>query len=305
MPRDISEGIFRFLARDWGLKGDALTDAKCQQLQEAIPSLRTRYHRNRRIPYHQPLTRRAYLAAFAPRYAYILHSCLRAVATKARETLSAWNNSEGVMCLLGGGPACEIYGLLQWLYQKNIRPRYLHVIIVDRERYWRAFHNFLFSDICSKDFRKTMIVPSYESVDFPVPKGARFDRASMSYGFAQTSLLAEARLISIVNCLSELPNHRGFECHLRYFTRLAWNPQLVICADSNAKKRRPRMSWLKTFFDDADNFRSKELYRQTREMTFSWLENAETSQRIFQPAAAPRWENSMSRWVYIRRTGQA
>jgi hypothetical protein len=303
MPHDISEDVYRYLARDWGLKDDALTDTKCAQLTETIPDLRNSYHHNRRIAYHKSLIRRAYLAAFAPRYAYILHSCLRKVGKAARELLSPWNNQEGVMCLLGGGPACEVFGLMQWLYRWKIRPRYLHVIIADRERHWRSFHNFLFSDLCSQRFRKTMIVPSYESVDFPVPGGKDFDRTAVNYNFAQTSLLAEARLISVINCLSELADHRGFACHLRYLTRLAWNPQLVICADSAAKKRRPRMSWLLDFFAKADNFQSKQLFTGIRDMTFDWLHQGETSQRIFRPAA-PRWENSISRWVYIARTGQ-
>ena len=103
-------------------------------------------------------------------------------------------------------------------------------------------------------FRKTLVIPSYEAVDFPVPKGARFDRTAVNYNFAQTSLLAEARLISVVNCLSEIPDHRGIECHLRFLTRIAWHDQLLVCADSAAKKRRPRMKWLKPMFDSASDF---------------------------------------------------
>jgi len=88
MPHDISEDIYRYLARDWGLKDDGLTDTKCAQLRKEIPKLRNSYHANRRIAYHRPLTRRAYLAAFALRYAYVLQSCLRKVGPAAREVLS-------------------------------------------------------------------------------------------------------------------------------------------------------------------------------------------------------------------------
>jgi len=193
---------------------------------------------------------------------------------------------------------------MQWLYRWKIRPRYLHVVIVDRERYWRSFHNFLFSDLIAKRFRKTMILPSYESVEFPVPKGSSFDRTAMNYNFAQPSLLAEARLISVLNCLSEISDHRGFACHLRYLTRLAWNPQLVVCADSAAKKRRPRMKWLHAFFDDAENFQSTHLKSGVKEMEFDWLAQGTTSRRIFR-TTSPRWENSIKRWIYIRKTGRA
>jgi hypothetical protein len=209
---DISEDVYRYLARDWGLKDDALTDTKCAQLRNEIPRLRTAYHHNRRVTYNRPLTRRAYLAAFAPRYAYILHSCLRAVGNAAREILSPWNKKEGVMCLLGGGPACEVYGLMQWLYRWAIRPRYLHVIVVDREKHWRSFHNFLFSDLCSRHFRKTMIVPSYESVEFPVPRGENFDRTLANYGFAQPSILAlkQAKPLGVETFFCRPGLERGF-----------------------------------------------------------------------------------------------
>ena len=79
MATDISKDIYRYLARDWGLMNDVLTLNKCSQLTLEIPQLRTAYHRNQVIGYHKPLTRRAYLAAFAARYAYVLRICLTAV----------------------------------------------------------------------------------------------------------------------------------------------------------------------------------------------------------------------------------
>lgn len=248
------------------------------------------------------MIRRAYLAAFAPRYAYILYHCLNKVAARARRVLADWNNGEAVLCMMGGGPACELVGLLDWLYQNDIRPRYLHVVMLDRENYWRTFHSFLFSELLGQQFRRTLIVPTYESVEFPVPRGSAFNRQSVNYNFAQTSLLAEAKMISIVNCLSELSNHRGFECHLRFLTRLAWTQQLIVCADSAARKRRPRMKWLADFFNDQFNFESTQLWSGTPEMHCNWLRRGQTSQRIFS-GQTPRWETAMSRWVYIQCTG--
>lgn len=302
MPHDISEDIYRYLARDWGLKDEVLTDKKCELLRESIPDVRKAYYSDRKIAYEKPEVRRAYLAAFAPRYAYILYHALSRVKQQATQVLGDWDKSDAVMCMLGGGPACELFGLLEWLYETNIRPRYLHVIVFDRENYWRTFHSFLFADLLGQRFKKTLVVPTYESVDFPVPKGKNFDRKRVSYNFAQTALIAESKLLSIVNCLSELADHRGFSCHLRYLTQLAWPEQLVVCADSAAKKRRPRMRWLRDYFNGAPNFQSAELFSGVQEMKCTWLQQAATGKKIY-AGSTPKWETGVKRWVYIRKTG--
>lgn len=303
MPRDISEEVYRYLARDWGQSGDVLTLAKIRQLKRDIPNLRQRYQRELRIPYHQSAMRRAYLASFAARYAYILHGCLDLVRAKALATLQPWHRDEAVVCLMGGGPACELVGLLEWLYDNDIKPKYLHAVILDREGFWRSFHSFLFVEILGRLFPKTQIIPTYESVDFPVAKGKKFVRESVDYGFRNTSLLAEARLISLANCLSEIPNHRGFECQLRFLTRIAWNSQLVVCADSAAKKRRQRMSWLSSHFHSAAAFRARGLFSGVHTFGCSWLTSmSPNSVRIFNKATKPVWLHSFKRWIYVAHT---
>jgi len=301
MPHDIAEDVYRYLAHDWGLKGDKLTPNRCEQLNRAIPELRKAYWSEKGIPYDKPLIRRAYLAAFAPRYAYLLYRCLNRRRAKALEILKPWHRKEGVVCLMGGGPACELFGLLEWLYEKGIEPRFLRVIIMDREGYWRTFHNFLFADLIGKRFRKTLVVPSYEAVDFPVPKGKKFDPTAVSYGFAQIADLAEARLISVVNCLSELRDPRGFECHLRFIMRIARHPQSVVCADSSAPKRGKRIRWLNGAFNQPGVFKVNPLLTGIIEMRFPWLRVDETTDAIFD--ITPRWENTITRWVSIQSTG--
>lgn len=303
MPDDISEDVYRYLARDWGHSEDVLRSPKIRQLKRDIPNLRERYEGERRIHYHLPAVRRAYLASFAARYAYILYGCLNLVRVQARRTLRDWHGGDAVVCLIGGGPACELVGLLAWLYENEIKPKHLHVIILDREGYWRSFHSFLFVEILGRLFRKTQILPSYEAVNFPVSKKKGFDRESVDYSFRQTSLLAEARLISLVNCLSEISDHRGIECHLRFLTRLAWERQLVICADSSANKRRERMDWLQTYFEDAPSPRFRQLHMGTQVFDCPWLQQmSATSARIFNRTSRPVWMRSFKRWVYIAQS---
>ena len=303
MPHDISEDIYRYLARDWGHSDDRLSNAKIRQLKRDVPKLRESYQRDREIPYNKPTTRRAYLASFAARYAYILHGCLELVREAALPLLRDWHNSNAVVCLVGGGPGCELFGLVDWLYQNDIRPKYLHVILLDREGFWRSFHSYLFVEIIGSRFRKTRVLPSYENVEFPASRQVRFDRQSVDYSFQQTSLLAEARLVSVVNCLSEIPDERGIQCHLRFLTRIAWSGQLVICADSAANKRRSRMEWLERHFQNDAILHAENLHSAIHRFQCDWLENmSENSQRVFNRTQKPIWLHSFKRWVYIART---
>lgn len=302
MPHDIAADVYRYLAHDWGLKGNQLTPNRCEQLKREIPKLRKAYWSEKGICYYKPLVRRAYLAAFAPRYAYLLYRCLNRRRAKALEILKPWHRKEGVVCLMGGGPACELFGLLEWLYEKSIEPRFLRVIIMDREGYWRTFHNFLFSDLLGTRFRKTLIVPSYEAVEFPVPARKSFDLTSVNYGFAQIADLAEARLVTIANCLSEIRDPRGFECHLRFIMRIARHPQLVVCVDSAARKRRKRMAWLQGAFNQPGVFKVHSLLTGIIDMQFPWLRRDQTTDAIFD--TTPRWENTIPRWVCVQSTGQ-
>jgi hypothetical protein len=303
MPHDIATDIYRYLAHDWGLQGEALTDTKCAQLTAEIPVLRKGYWGEREISYRRPLTRRAYLAAFGPRYAYVLSKTLNRKKAECIDVLRPWHKAEAVMCLLGGGPACELFGLLDWLYENGIEPRFLRVIIMDREGYWRTFHNFLFGDLISKHFRKTLVVPSYESVTFPVVTGNRFDRTVVNYNFGQIAHIAEARLISVVNCLSELQDYRGIACHLRFMARIAWNPQVLVCADSAARKRRPRMKWFQESFGGPPTVNETLLKVGILKMKFSQLDMDPTTTAIFKTAGAPRWENKLKRWYCIKKIG--
>jgi hypothetical protein len=303
MPNDISEDIYRYLSRDWGHSKDTLRTPKITQLKRDIPDLRKRYEAERRIPYNRPGVRRAYLASFAARYASVLYGCLNLARAEALETLGPWHQSDAVVCLIGGGPACELVGLLDWLYENNIKPKHLHAVILDREGFWRSFHSFLFVEIIGSRFRKTQILPSYEAVEFPVSKKKSFKREAVDYGFQQPSLLAEARLISIINFMSEISDHRGLECHLRFLTCLAWERQLVVCADSSANKRRNRMDWLQNHFEKPTSARARQIHAGVQNFDCPWLQQmSTTSQRIFNRTSKPLWLHSFKRWVYIAQT---
>jgi len=300
---DIADDVYRYLAHDWGLKKEVLTDKKCEQLSDAIPVLRKSYQGTKDIPYHKEMTRRAYLAAFAPRYAYLLYHLLNLCeGVDAEEVLRPWHQKDGILCLLGGGPACEIIGLLDWLNERKIRPRRLYVVIVDREIHWRGFHSYLFSAIAAAHFRKTVIIPSYEQVEFPDRKTAS-DPKAISYGYTQIGLLTQARLFSAANVFSELKDHTGVEAHLKFLLSLPWERSLFTCVDSSANKWRPRISWIETMLSTGRLAQPtcKQLYKGKMSLDCDWLSNTGTTEKIYGRKPAPKWEKTVKRWAYAYR----
>jgi hypothetical protein len=300
MPHDIADHIYRYLARDWHLANDVLTSTKCHQLSRWITNLRGRYKGERDIPYQQVGIRRAYLPAFGPRYAYILYRLFEEIEQHHGNPFAGWPDDEVVICLVGGGPAIEVFGLLDRMYQNNFYPKYLHVVIVDRQRYWRSFHSYLFSELFASFFRRTQIIPTYEEIDVPVPSGVRFDPSSISYGYGQVGLLSKTRILSVVNCFSEIADHRAVQQHLRYLLRLPCNDVLFVCADSNAKKRRPRMSWLDDFFTSGKLI-SHSRFSGRLDVNCHWLHGDATTNLVFPGTpGSPSWLTNCVRWAYAR-----
>src|SRR5271154_2924431 len=93
---------YTYLARDWGLVDDALTATKCQILRRHISDLRSRYRKERSIPYHRISIRRAYVASYAPRYARLISSLFGKLDGKANELVKTWHRQEVVVAMFGG-----------------------------------------------------------------------------------------------------------------------------------------------------------------------------------------------------------
>ena len=302
MPVDIASMVYDYIAYDWGLKG-RLTSKKCQLLSQGIVKVRNQYKNPDRVKYTSEVERRAYLAAFAPRYAYLLHELLtQAEASHSKEVLDfleRWRGKkELVICLLGGGPACELFGLVDWLYGHDIKPRTLHVVFVDKEVTWRSFHSYLFSVMMRQHFGKTRAIPYYEDIEIPVFTKKRTSRESVLYSYRHLTKLAEVHLVSMVNCLSEMANHRGVASHLRFLLRHSWNDVIALCADSSAKKVRPRINWVADFFASTALSNSSVFDGELKLDGTQWLKRGPLTGQIFGKNTSPKWETTVKRWAY-------
>lgn len=298
----IVELAYRYLARDWGLLDDQLTIKKCQILRRSISPLRKSYQNERRIRYDKVSVRRAYVASYAPRYARLLSAALQRVESHALEIANDWHRKELVVAMFGGGPAFEIFGLINWLYRHDIQPRYVHVVMIDQERYWRSFHSYWFADAINARFRKTMVIPSYELIRFPATSAERDGFEHSGFPYTQAGLLTRTQLITMTNFLSEFAEPSLLEQSLRYLCRLPNNECLFLSVDSAARKRRPRMTWLTEFFD-SEPIKSQRLFEGLVKVKARNKGRDETSQKIF-AAGGPSWMLECNRWVHARILGR-
>ena len=63
--------------------------------------------------------------SLCPALFIMLYKCLNRVKRRALPIFEEWHQAEGVICLVGGGPACEVFGLVHWLDKNGINPGYL------------------------------------------------------------------------------------------------------------------------------------------------------------------------------------
>jgi len=298
----VVELAYRYLARDWGLADDALTPTKCRILRREIPKLRKRYKSERRIHYEQITVRRAYVASYAPRYSRLLSVSLQRIKSEALRIANQWHRNELVVAMFGGGPAFELFGLVNWLYSHSIEPRYIHVVMIDQERYWRSFHGYWFSEVINRRFRKTMVIPSYELVRFPTKKGDTRSYEHLGFPYTQAGLLTKTQLITMTNFLSEFSTPLSLEQPLRYLCRLPNQECLFLCVDSSAPNRRPRMKWLSRFFD-SEPVSSQRLFQGVITVKARNKGRDSVSKRIF-GRGGPTWMSTCDRWVHARILGR-
>ena len=238
---DIAEDIYSYLRGWWGLKAPVLTDTKCDILARSVSEWRATFQRGKygklRRMYQNDKDLAGYLVAFGPRYAYTLYFLLKASGRK--QDLC---EKGGVLrvCYIGGGAAIDLVGLLALLYERGKPPRDLEVHFVDRSPQWRRFHNSLFGAILPKHFPRTRTLPHYHDLDLNGPAPNYSPTISGAF---------ESSIFILSNVLSEFSEKEqdGVKEHLRFLLRSARASFYLAVADSNAKKLRPRLSWLEDF----------------------------------------------------------
>ncbi len=196
------------------------------------------------------------------------------------------------VCYIGGGAAIDLVGLLSYLYERQTPPRDLEVHFIDRSPQWRRFHNALFGTILPKYFAKTRALPYYHDVDLLGP--------SPNYSPSIQSAF-DSNLFVLSNVLSEFSDaeQRPMKEHLWFLLRCARRSFYLAVADSNAKKLRPRLSWLEEFVDRL-GFRYAIQFDDEYTVSCDWLEKDKVSERIFYPTG-PAFLTSVKRRGFVAK----
>jgi hypothetical protein len=290
---DLALDIYDHLRNWWGLTAPGLTDKKCDLLSKSVSTWRQSFKRGQyskvRRMYQRDKDLPGYLAAFGPRYAYTLYFLLK--KCKKKQNICQKNGSLHA-CHIGGGAAIDLVGLLAYLYERGTPPRELIVHFIDRSPQWRRFHSSLFGTILPKYFRKTRALPYYHDVDLSGP--------APSYSPSIHSAF-DSTLFIVSNVLSEFaePEQKPLKEHLRFLLRCARKSFYLVVADSNAKKLRPRISWIHDFVAKLGFPYACQLDDEF-EIVCNWLKRDNTTQRIFH-APGPTFLTSAKRRGFVAK----
>lgn len=292
---DLAADIYDYLRESWGLKADALTSKKCELLARSVKKWRKAYmagkYKALQKMYADDDDLRGYLAAFGPRYAYQLYFLMKKRALKYRKQSFCKANDVLRACYIGGGSAIDIFGLLAYLYEEGTPPRDMELHFIDRSPQWRRFHNKLFGAILPHYFPKTKTLPYYHDVDLSDPT-PRYDATIKS--------VFDSRLFVLANVLSEFPDANPIREHLRFLLRCARNKFYLVVSDSNAKKLRPRLSWLPQFVREL-GFPHYLQFAGSYTVDCNWLEKDETSSRIFCSPGGPSFMKDVNRHGFVAK----
>lgn len=288
---DVAPDLYDFIRSWWGLKSSTLTDKKCELLAVSVSKWRKIY----RVGSAKKLVRMydddrellGYLAAFGPRYAYTVYFLLK--ACKVRHRICKANGSLSV-CLIGGGSAIELLGLLEYLNERNTVPRDIEIHFVDRSPQWRRFHNHLFGSILPRHFPRTRVLPYYHDIDLRDP--------SLHYAQA-LSRVFDSKIFALCNVLTEFEDDISIREHMRVLMRLAKGTFYLLIADSNAKKLRQRVSWVADFVRGL-GFPYYEQFTGSYTVECTWLKKDETTERIFFDGG-PSFLKKVRRHGYVAR----
>lgn len=288
---DIAPGVYNYCRQWWGLKATLLTRTKCEILRRSITEWRSAYWKGKlsklRSMYRSDRDLLGYLAAFAPRYAYIPYFLMKATGKDLNVCASG---DHLAVCLLGGGSGVEMIGLLAYLAERKTVPRDVEIHFIDRSPQWRRFHAFLFASLMPHYFPKTRVLPYYHDLDLSNP-GLRYDTA--------LSRALDARIFLISNLLSEVENQTGIRENLRVLLRSTRKTFFLLVADSNAKKLRPRLSWIDQFLTDL-GFKHWLYLSDSFTVDCSWLKRDPTSDAIFGPPG-PSFLTSVRRYGFVAK----
>lgn len=232
------------LVAAWGSAGDRLNDSQLAQTRSTVVHLREIY-RFRTTPVYKirfDVKRNAagYLAAFGQRHAYLTYEHLKKVRQMSPSSIpNPDSRGELTVTVLGAGAAVEVYGLCLFYNEVSHRLKRLRLNLVEKVDEWKPTRQTVLGRLLQSKFPRISVFPQDVDMDLAAEDGVQ------KLAFHHDHLV-KSNIVLIYNVLNEIRVEQASKVwrNLKYILRQNENPLLVLMAEPNAPKARPRVNWL-------------------------------------------------------------
>lgn len=232
------------LVAAWRSAGDRLNDSQLAQTRSAVVQLREIYRFRTtsvyKIRFDVPKNAAGYLAAFGQRHAYLAYEHLKKVSELSPESIPEPDGKgELTVTVLGSGAAVEVYGLCLFYNEFSHRLKRLRLNLVEKVQEWKPTRQIVIGRLLKAKFPKLSIFQHDIDLDLAADNGV----PQLAFHHDE---LVKSKILLIYNVLNEIKveNRARVWKNLQYILRQCDNALLVLMAEPNAPKARPRVSWL-------------------------------------------------------------
>jgi len=228
----------------WGALGDSLSTSELAQIRSAVVELRHIYRFRdtpvTKVRFAYNKNRAGYLAAFGERHAYLTYKHLKIVEQKDPSAIPQPDNrGELTVTVLGAGAALEVYGLCLFYNEFSHRLKRLRLNLIEKVEEWKPTRQTVIGRLLKSRFPKLNVLPRDIDMDLAGQEGI------IKMAFYHDDLV-KTQILLIYNVLNEIivDNAEKVSRNLQYILRQTQKPVLVMLAEPNAPKAKPRVNWL-------------------------------------------------------------
>lgn len=232
------------LVAAWGASGDRLSDAQLAQTRTAAVEIRRLYRFRdtpvNKIRFEVRKNAAGYQAAFGQRHAYLTYEQLKKLEGLSRESIPVPDaKGELTVTILGAGAAVEVYGLCLFYNEFSHRIKRLRLNLVDKVEEWKPIRQVVMGRLIKDKFPKLSVFP--QDIDLDLSAEDSVQRLAFHH-----DKIVKTKILLIYNVLNEIKveNAERVWRNLKYILRQCEASVLVLVAEPNAPKARPRVKWL-------------------------------------------------------------
>ena len=243
-PTSFTEEFEPILVAAWGTAGSHLSESQLSRTRSSIVELRKLYRfRNTpvsKIRYDVQKNAAGYLAAFGQRHAYLPYLHLKKVTEISPATIPTPNHrGELTVTVLGAGASVEAYGLSLFYNESAHRLKRLQLNLVEKVEEWKPTRQIVMARLLKSKFPKMSVFNRDLDLDLAA------EDAIQKLAFHHDRLV-RTDILLVYNVLNEIgvgSANRVWNA-MRYILTQCQNKVLVLVAEPNAPKARPRVAWL-------------------------------------------------------------